>query len=92
MTRTRNSSAEFCHTHQGHSEQAREALNAMECAQTVGIDLPLKALAWEDASSQVWPGYNDLTYLAKRHRADNCPVTNRLRKALAGFAKAAVAP
>jgi uncharacterized protein (DUF302 family) len=64
----------------------------MECAQTVGIDLPLKALVWEDASSQVWLGYNDITYLAKRHGADNCPVTNKLRTALAGFAKEAVAP
>lgn len=30
----------------------------MECAQTVGIDLPLKALIWEDDSAQVWLGYN----------------------------------
>ncbi len=28
----------------------------MECAQTAGIDLPLKALAWEDAGGQVWLG------------------------------------
>lgn len=28
----------------------------MECAQSVGIDLPLKALVWEDASGQVWLG------------------------------------
>ena len=26
----------------------------MECAQSVGIDLPLKVLVWEDASGQVW--------------------------------------
>ena len=30
----------------------------MECAQSAGIDLPLKALVWEDASSQVWLSYN----------------------------------
>ena len=63
----------------------------MECAQTVGIDLPLKALVWEDASSQVWLGYNDPAYLAQRHGAGQCPVVENLRKALAGIAEAAVA-
>jgi len=36
-------------------------------AQTAGIDLPLKALAWEDKSGQVWLSYNDPAYIAKRH-------------------------
>jgi len=31
----------------------------IECAQTTGIDLPMKAMAWEDRSGQVWVGYND---------------------------------
>ncbi|MBI5891686.1 MAG: DUF302 domain-containing protein [Nitrosomonadales bacterium] len=64
----------------------------MECAQTVGIDLPLKALVWEDASAQVWLGYNDPDYLAKRHDVAKCPVVENLRKALAGLAEASVAP
>ena len=64
----------------------------MECAQSVGIDLPLKALVWEDATSQVWLGYNDPVYLAQRHGVSQCPVAENLRKALAGFAAAAVAP
>jgi uncharacterized protein (DUF302 family) len=64
----------------------------MECAQSVGIDLPLKALVWEDASSQVWLGYNDPAYLAQRHGVSKCPVVENLRKALAGLAAAAVAP
>src|ERR687892_118266 len=46
----------------------------MECAQSVGIDLPLKALVWEDASAQVWLGYNDLAFLAQRHGVGQCPV------------------
>jgi uncharacterized protein (DUF302 family) len=59
----------------------------MECAQTAGIDLPLKALAWEDASGQVWLGYNDPQYLAARHGARDCtPVVQNLRKALDGLA------
>lgn len=62
----------------------------MECAQSVGIDLPLKALVWEDASSQVWLGYNDPVFLAHRHGVAQCPVVENLRKALAGIAEAAV--
>jgi uncharacterized protein (DUF302 family) len=64
----------------------------MECAQSVGIDLPLKALVWEDASSQVWLGYNDPEYVAQRHGVPQCLVVENLHKALAGFAAAAVAP
>lgn len=61
----------------------------MECAQSVGIDLPLKVLVWEDASSQVWLGYNDPAFLAQRHGVAQCPVVENLRKALAGIAEAA---
>jgi len=63
----------------------------MECAQTAGIDLPLKALVWQDASSQVWLGYNDPEYLGKRHEASQCAVIAKLREALAGIAGAVVA-
>ncbi|MEO7760802.1 MAG: DUF302 domain-containing protein [Casimicrobiaceae bacterium] len=63
----------------------------MECNQTVGIDLPLKALVWEDASGQVWLGYNDPTYVAGRHGVPQCPVVGNMKQALASFAQAAVA-
>ena len=63
----------------------------MACAQSAGIDLPLKALAWQDASGQVWLGYNDPQFLADRHGARDCgPVVQNLRKALAGLAREAV--
>jgi uncharacterized protein (DUF302 family) len=39
----------------------------MQDQQVAGIDLPLKALAWEDASGKVWLSYNDPTWIAKRH-------------------------
>jgi uncharacterized protein (DUF302 family) len=39
----------------------------MQAEQTIGIDLPLKALAWEDASGDVWIAYNDPAWLAVRH-------------------------
>lgn len=64
----------------------------MECAQSAGIDLPLKALVWEDAASQVWLGYNDPVWLAKRHGAESCAVVPNLVKALQGLSAAAVAP
>ena len=63
----------------------------MECAQTAGIDLPLKALVWQDERSQVWLGYNDPMFLAQRHGVASCPVVENLRKALSGLAEAAVA-
>lgn len=40
-------------------------------AQTAGIDLPMKALAWKDAEGQVWLGYNDPAYIAERHGIDD---------------------
>jgi uncharacterized protein (DUF302 family) len=39
----------------------------MQSNQTIGIDLPLKALVWEDASGATWLAYNDPAWLAKRH-------------------------
>lgn len=63
----------------------------MECAQSVGIDLPLKVLVWEDASGQVWLGYNDPAFLAQRHGAVDCPAASGLSKALTALAGEAVA-
>ena len=41
--------------------------NFFTSKQTAGIDLPMKALAWEDENGQVWLTYNDPAYIAKRH-------------------------
>jgi uncharacterized protein (DUF302 family) len=64
----------------------------MECGQSVGIDLPLKALVWQDEASQVWVGYNDPAWIAKRHGVESCAVVPNLQKALQGLTAAAVAP
>jgi uncharacterized protein (DUF302 family) len=48
--------------------------------------LPLKALVWEDADSQVWLGYNDPTFIAERHEVTDCPVVEKLAKTLTGLA------
>ncbi len=39
----------------------------MVAAPSVAIDLPLKALAWEDAQGKVWLSYNSPEYLQQRH-------------------------
>lgn len=39
----------------------------MVAAPTVGIDLPLKVLIWEDTNGAVWLSYNDPDFLAQRH-------------------------
>jgi uncharacterized protein (DUF302 family) len=39
----------------------------MQSAQTIGIDLPLKALVWEDAEGHVWLSYNDPAWAVQRH-------------------------
>jgi uncharacterized protein (DUF302 family) len=39
----------------------------MQSAQTIGIDLPLKVLVWQDAANKTWLSYNDPVWLAKRH-------------------------
>jgi uncharacterized protein (DUF302 family) len=41
----------------------------MQAAQTIGIDLPLKALVWQDEQGKTWLGYNDPGWLAARHGA-----------------------
>jgi uncharacterized protein (DUF302 family) len=63
----------------------------MQCAQTAGIDLPMKALVWVDAASQTWLGYNDPVWIAHRHGGGDCPAAENVRKALAGIAEATVA-
>ena len=42
----------------------------MQVVQAIGIDLPLKALVWQDASGVTWLSYNDPGWLARRHGLD----------------------
>src|SRR6202521_4601366 len=39
----------------------------MADCQTAGIDLPVKALAWEDADGKIWLTRNDAAWIAQRH-------------------------
>ncbi|HXZ19413.1 MAG TPA: DUF302 domain-containing protein [Candidatus Acidoferrales bacterium] len=48
----------------------------MVAAPTVAIDLPLKALAWQDAEGRVWLSYNSAEYLKERHNIPDALVKN----------------
>ncbi len=57
------------------------------CQRSVAIDLPQKALIWEDSQGQTWLGYNDPYYLALRHQIKGCEEPlERLSKSLRNFA------
>jgi uncharacterized protein (DUF302 family) len=60
----------------------------MQLQQTMGIDLPLKALVWEDRAGKVWLGYNDPDWLAARHGAA-ADGTKAMAAGLAALAKQA---
>jgi uncharacterized protein (DUF302 family) len=55
----------------------------MQANQTAGIDLPVKALAWEDADGAVWLTYNDAGWLADRHEIPHSPAVEAIQKGLA---------
>lgn len=46
---------------------ARGGTPLMQERQTTGIDLPVKALAWEDEAGKVWLTYNTAAWIAVRH-------------------------
>jgi len=46
---------------------ARGGTPLMQANQETGIDLPLKALVYEDATGKVWLAYNDPHWITKRH-------------------------
>ena len=64
----------------------------MKCSQSVALDLPQKALAWQDADGQVWLSYNAPQYLNERHGLGECAaVLKKVSGALGNFTKAATA-
>jgi uncharacterized protein (DUF302 family) len=64
----------------------------MEAVQTVGIDLPLKTLVWQDGSGETWLAYNDPAWLAARHGVSGAEaVTDKLAAVLADVSRSATA-
>jgi uncharacterized protein (DUF302 family) len=66
----------------------------MQADQRIGLDLPLKALVWQDAGGQAWLTYSDPVWLATRYEIDeaHAPAAQRLGGVLAAFAAAATGP
>ena len=65
----------------------------MQQVQTIGIDLPLKALVWEDETGATWLSYNDPAFLTQRHGLDESAqaTVNAMTAALAAIANKATA-
>ena len=63
----------------------------MQASQSIGIDLPLKMLGWQDEGGKVWLTYNDPHWLARRHQlgAATDASVGALASLLAKLAKAA---
>ena len=63
----------------------------MQADQTVGIDLPLKALVWEDANGKTWVSYNEPRWIAMRHgvSVSQPQVVDALTAAIASIAQTA---
>lgn len=65
----------------------------MQCSQSAGLDLPLKALVWQEKAGQVWLSYNDPKYLTQRHQIKGCDqVIKNIEKALYNFSAQATMP
>jgi uncharacterized protein (DUF302 family) len=59
----------------------------MLCQRSVAIDLPQKALIWQDENQNVWFSYNDPEYLVERHQlsGDCLNVIKKVKGALSTF-------
>src|SRR5438552_18704098 len=67
---------------------ARGGTPLMQSVQTVGIDLPLKALVWEDASGTTWLSFNEPSWIVQRHGVTNLePVVSKMSAALSAMAR-----
>jgi uncharacterized protein (DUF302 family) len=60
----------------------------MQANQAAGIDLPLKALVWQDATGKTWISYNDPVWIAERHGLSAQPmhIAVRMREGLEAIA------
>jgi uncharacterized protein (DUF302 family) len=69
---------------------ARGGTPFMQSIQTVGIDLPLKVLVWEDAAGKAWISYNEPSWIARRHGLRNAEqVVSKMGAALSAIARKA---
>jgi uncharacterized protein (DUF302 family) len=72
---------------------ARGGTPLMQATRTIGVDLPIRMLVWEDASRDTWLTYNDPRWLATRHGLgrDAAAAVNALASMLRALVVAATA-
>jgi len=70
---------------------ARGGTPLMQLRQEAGIDLPLRALVWQDESGRTWMSYDDVAWIAARHQLPpaGAAVAAKLNAMLQGLAAAA---
>src|SRR5438552_12153875 len=67
---------------------ARGGTPLMQASQTAGIDLPLKALVWQDAAGKTWLSYNEPSWIAQRHGVANAEqVVSKMAAALSAMSR-----
>jgi uncharacterized protein (DUF302 family) len=72
---------------------ARGGTPLMQSVQTIGIDLPVKALVWQDAAGKTWISYNEPSWIAQRHGiATSEPAVTNLAAALSAMSRKATNP
>lgn len=65
----------------------------MQSRQTIGIDLPLKFLVWQDERGDVWVSYQDPGHVAEAHGVlDRADTVAALSAALDGLVKSVLRP
>jgi uncharacterized protein (DUF302 family) len=72
---------------------AKAGTPLMQSVQAIGLDLPLKALVWQDGADDTWLSYNDPAWLARRHglSGETATAIGMMTAALGAVAKAATA-
>ena len=64
----------------------------MLCSRSIAIDLPQKALIWQDSAGDTWISYNDPQFLKLRHNTQGCDeVLKKVSMALGNFTNKAAA-
>src|SRR6478609_10697696 len=72
---------------------ARGGTPFMQSVQTVGIDLPLKVLVWEDAAGKTWISYNEPDWIVQRHGIANAErIVAKMEDLLSAISTAAANP
>jgi uncharacterized protein (DUF302 family) len=73
---------------------ARAGTPLMQALPTLAIDLPLKALVWQDEAGVTWLAYNDPAWLAARHgtAGESEATLDRMADVLAAVARQAADP